>query len=103
MIVADFVSGDTGSVLQVTCTDSAGAAINLTGATVRLKWKTAANVLVERVMTIVTATSGICKYQFAAAELFSPSMVFEVEITDSAGKITTNLAPIVSVVREQIG
>lgn len=99
----DFVTGDTGSALIVTCTDNASSLpINLTGATVSLKWKTAANALVTKAMTIISPTAGTAKYQFLATDLFSPSMSFEVEITDAGGKIISNLDLIDVSVREQL-
>ena len=90
-----FVSGDTGSTLRVTCTnDSDSTAIDLTGCTLALRWKDSANVLQSKAMTIVTAASGIAEYNFAAGELFAPSMSFEVQITDATSKVIRSLNPI---------
>lgn len=98
----DFVSNDTGSVLQVTCTSkSSGAAINLTGATVKLKWPGSNRTVVERTMTLVTPLAGVVSYQFVAGELFGPEMRFEVEITDTGGMRTTMLDPIIVTVRPE--
>lgn len=98
----DFVSDDTGSVLQVTCVKkSDGSAINLTGATVTLRWYSSSKVIVERPMTIVTPLSGICTYQFVAGELYAPAMSFEVEVLDNSGKKTSMLEPIAVKVRQQ--
>ena len=83
-----FVSGDTGSKLEVTCKDDdTGVVINLTGATVKLKWRDAAEVLQTKTMTIIDAVNGVVDYQFLADELIAPQMKFEVEITDSGGKV----------------
>ena len=102
--MTDFVSGDTGSKLRLTITDKdSGAAINLTGATVTLRWKNSSGTLVSRTMTVVTAASGICEYQFAAGELFAPKMRLEAEVVDSGGKIVTGLDLIELAVREQLG
>lgn len=83
------VAGDTGSLLRVTCTnDDDGAAIDLTGATVALRWKDAAGTLVSRTMSAVApATQGIAEYQFAATELIAPTMSFEVQIARSGGNV----------------
>ena len=90
-----FVSGDTGSVLRVTCTnDSDDSAINLTGSTLSLRWLNSSGVLVTQAMTIVTAASGIAQYQFGASELYAPSMSFEIRITDSSANVIRNLSPI---------
>lgn len=84
-----FVSGDTGSTLKVTCkNDSDSTIIDLTGATVKLRWKDSSSTLQTRTMSIVSpATGGIAEYQFLAGELFAGLMNFEIEITDSGGKI----------------
>jgi hypothetical protein len=99
----ELVTGDTGSVLQVTCTDNdTAAAIDLTGATVTLRWE-GDTAIVEKTMTIDDAAGGVVSYQFLAGEIISPKMKFEVEITDSGGYITTNLELIEVVVREELG
>lgn len=101
--MTDLVTGDTGSLLQVTCTDSrTAAAINLAGATVRLRWTNDAGVVVTKPMTVVSAAAGTAKYQFLAGEIIFPKMTFEVEITDSSGFIISNLALIEMTVREQL-
>lgn len=98
------VTGDTGSILRVTCKDnSTGAAINLTGATVKAQWKDSVQALVSRVMTITSAPGGIAEYQFAAGEIISPIMRIEIEVIDATGKIVTSLNPIEISVRSQIG
>ncbi len=84
-----FVAGDTGSKLKVTCkNDSDSTVINLTGATVKLKWRGSGGTLQTKTMTILTpATNGQAEYQFLTGELFAGTMDFEVEITDSGGKV----------------
>ena len=83
-----FVSGDTGSKLEVTCKDDdTGVVIDLTGSTVKLKWLDAAGALQTKTMTITDAVNGVVDYQFLATELISTQMKFEVEITDSGGKV----------------
>lgn len=91
----DFVAGDTGSELQVTCKDNdTGLAIDLSGATVELLWDDSAGTLVTRTMTAVDAPNGIMKYKFVASELFDPHMHFRVRITDAGGSILTSLKDI---------
>lgn len=98
--MADFVAGDTGSKLEVTCQkNSDGSVINLTGSTVTLQWKDKAGVLVEKVMTITDAVNGIAEYQFAADELVAPLMHFQVKITDASGKVLHSLELIRETVR----
>lgn len=92
-VTYQFVAGDTGSKLKVTCkNDQDSIIIDLTGATVKLKWKNTSGVLVTKTMTILSpATGGQAIYQFATAELYAGTMEFEVEITDSGGKVIRNL------------
>jgi hypothetical protein len=88
----EFVAGDSGSKLSVTCTDNAlQTAINLTGSSVNLKWENEAGAMVTKAMTIDNAATGVCSYQFAVGELFAPAMTFELEITTASGKIISNL------------
>ena len=96
-----FVSGDTGSKLEVTCKrDDTGVVIDLTGSTVKLKWDDAVGALQTKTMIITDAVNGIADYQFLAAELIAPQMKFEIEITDSGGKILHNIELIRENVRE---
>lgn len=82
------VEGDTGSVLQITCKDQNGNVIDLSGATVILKWRDQLNALQQQAMSIISpATNGQIKYQFGAGEIFPPAMYFSVKITDSSGGI----------------
>lgn len=100
----EFVTGDTGSKIVITCTDSVlGTAINLAGATVKLHWITNAGVLANKTMTVTSAATGVCEYQFLTGEIEAPTMTFEVEITDSASKVITSLDPVVVSVRNQLG
>ena len=97
----DFVTGDTGSKLEVTCKEaSTGDPIVLSGATVRLKW-ISDGVVQSRTMTITSAAGGVVEYQFAADELEAPAMRFDVEIADN-GNVRTAADLIRVSVREEI-
>ena len=103
MATAELVTGDTGSVLRITCKDNdTEAAIDLTGSTVRLRWEDDTGTVQTRTMTIVTAASGIVSYQFVTDEIIYGTMKFEVEITDSGGYKISNLALISIKTREQL-
>lgn len=98
--MTEFVANDTGSKLKVTCKDNdTGAAINLTGATVLLRWMDKTGATQSKTMTVTDAANGVAEYQFAAGEIAYPKMSFDVRITDTGGKIITNLAPIEVTVR----
>lgn len=100
----DFVENDTGSILRVTCTDrDSGAVINLTGATVRLRWKQSGVVTTKTMDIVSPATAGIAEYQFATGELVRGVRQFEVEITDSGGKKLSSLEPLVKTIRKEFG
>lgn len=99
-----FVAGDTGSKLRVTCkNDADSSVIDLTGATVKLKWKDSSGTLQTRTMTLLTpATNGQAEYLFLPGELFAGTMDFEVEITDAGGKIIRCLDLIPEKVRSSL-
>lgn len=102
--MVDLVTNDTGSVLRVTCTDNdTGAAIDLTGATVRARWEDADGVMQTYVMTIADAVNGIATYQFQTGEIVYPLMRIEIEVTDGFGYVTSNLDLIELTVREELG
>ena len=102
--MTDLVTGDTGSVYQVTCTDNdTGLAINLTGSTIRLRWEDDAGAIQTRIMTITDASNGVATYRFVAGEIIAPFMKFENEITDSGGFITSSLDLEKLIVREELG
>lgn len=92
---AEFVAGDTGSKLVATCKDKGtGDLIDLTGQTVRLKYRIAGGALQTKTMTVSSpSTAGKAEYLFLANELAAGEMVGEVEIEDGTGKIITQLDP----------
>ncbi len=102
--MADLVTGDTGSKYQITASDNeTGAVIDLTGATLRLRWEDETGTVQTRTMTTLVATDGTAEYQFLAGEIISGTMRFETEITDSSGYVISSLDLISLVVREEMG
>lgn len=99
----DFVEGDN-SKLVVTCLDSAGNAIDLTGATITLSWVSAYPnyTPISKTMTITDAVNGVCEYQFLANELYSPKMDFDVEIVDASGDTYTSTCALELLGREKV-
>ncbi len=97
-----FVEDDTASKLRVTCKNKGtGVAIDLTGSTVQLQWKTRKGEFVEKTMSHVDATNGIAEYQFLTGELAAPNMKFEVEITGAGGNILRSLDVLYELVRKK--
>jgi len=90
--VNEFVEDDTGSKLEVTCkNDSDKSVIDLTGSTVKIRWKNLAGAVQEKTMTVTNAAGGVAEYQFAAGELEIGRNSYEIEITDSGGGVIKNL------------
>lgn len=81
--------GDTSPALQVTLKDSAGSAVDVTGATVRFHMRPAGSTTtkVDAAATIVTAASGIVKYSWASGDTDTLGVFqgeFEVTYANSA-------------------
>ena len=101
----EFVAGDTGSKLRVTCKNSSDlTAIDLTGAVVALKWRSSvSDAIVTKTMTLLSPnTDGKAEYQFGTSELEKGPMSFEVQITDAGGKVVRSLDLISETVREAL-
>lgn len=102
--MTNLVTGDTGSILEVTVKDkTTGAVVNLTGASVRFFWRDNEGTLQNVVATVTNAAGGVVSHQFTAGQIIAPEMRVEVQVTDSLGNTTTGVDPVELVVREQIG
>lgn len=92
-MAADFVKkvADTRPIIQGTLTDGAGAAVNVTGATIVLATKhQESGSTAAFTGAIVTATSGIVNYTFAASELDTVGFYdAEWQVTFSAGVVNS--------------
>lgn len=82
---------DTSPELKVTLVDGDDNAVDVTGATIVFSMKSGAFVkLSEQSATIVTASSGIVKYDWTTGDTDTPgTYVAEFEVTFSNGKIET--------------
>ena len=99
----EFVEADTGSKLEVTCkNDDDKSVIDLTGATVKIRWKNLAGSVQEKAMTVTNAAGGVAEYEFAASELEEHRQAHEIEITDSGGKVITSLNPVTVTIRKKL-
>jgi hypothetical protein len=76
--------------------------IDLTGATVRIRWKDKAGTVVEKSMTVTDPTGGVAEYQFVTGELEAGTTGFEIEITDPQGDIIKNLSLLLVRIREKL-
>jgi hypothetical protein len=104
----DLVEDDTGTVLQGTVRNRKPRTIvNLTDATVVLRWTIDGGTPVQKDMTIVDASAGRVSYQFGAGDLVVPTgeqsqMRLNVVVIDSEGKVTTQPKPITYTIRKKI-
>lgn len=82
---------DTGPSLLVTLKDGDGNVINLTGATVRFHMvDLSGNTKVDSAMVVVTAPSGLVRYNWLAADTNTPGTYYaEFEVTYSDLSIET--------------
>lgn len=105
MAAIEFVAGDTGSKLIVTCkTNQDSVVIDLTGASLKLNFKIDSGTLKTPAMTITNlpGTDGKAEYQFISTDLVAGDMQAAAEITDSVGKIITQLVPFKFKVRAKL-
>lgn len=97
-----FVAGDTAATLRVQCMDEeTGEPVDLSGATVELRWRIAGRPMVTRSMVIVDAAEGLAEYEFAANELRCGELRADVVITRTAGTLTCR-EPVVADVRARV-
>lgn len=83
---------DTGPAMLATLQDASGAAVNLTGASVRFHMRSVSggNPVVDASATVVTAASGIVRYNWAAEDTDSVGTYqAEFEVTYADGSIET--------------
>ena len=90
----EFVESDTGSILRLTCKNNTDeSVIDVTGATVVLRYKIDGGTLQTKAMTLQDATNGIVQVQFGAGELTPGELTGAAQITDSGGLVLTQLEP----------
>ena len=97
----DFVEDDNG-ILKVPCLDNAGAAINLTGATVTINWMDDNGNITTKTMTVTDQPNGLAEYKFGTGELVAPSMMVEVKIVDAASNELRNTCLLELKIRRKI-
>jgi hypothetical protein len=86
------VVGDTAKILQHTCLDQDQEPIDLTDATVRLKFRIGDGDWRVRLMVVYgTPTDGVVRYQWVEGDLDdSGTLQYEVEIENLDGSIASN-------------
>jgi len=99
-----FTQSDTGSTLEVTCkNDSTGNVIDLTGATLQLRYKIAGGALQTRSMTLDgDPTTGKATYTFLATELTPGTFIGDVTITDVGSLTISSLENIVEEIKARL-
>ena len=103
MAATEFVEGDSGSVLRVTCKNNSDkVVIDLTGKSVKLRFQIDSGTVAEKAMTVVLpATGGKADYQFLTSELVAGVMRAAAEITEGSS-IIRQLDPFLMQVRAKL-
>jgi len=86
-----FVQDNVKVKLSVVCTDSAGIAIDLSTATVSLRWRLKDGTIINKDMSVEDAAAGVAIYLFQAGELVPPTVEYEITVTKADGAIITSL------------
>jgi hypothetical protein len=84
--------GDTSPSIQSILKDSAGVAVNITGATVKLHMKAvgSSSLKVDQTMTIVDASGGIVKYDWSSSDTDTVGTYYvEFEVTKADSSVET--------------
>lgn len=97
-----FVAADTNSALVVTCNDKDGTVIDISSATVTLRWSIDGGTVVSKTMTIVDGPNGVASYTFGTGELVAGIMAAEIEVV-AAGKKVTSVEPLKFTIRAKVG
>lgn len=104
----EVVAGDTGTILKVVIkNDQDKVVVNLTGCTVRLKYRIDGGSLVTKTMTVTDAAKGEAQYKFVASELTAAAagkstLRGEVEVMDGGGEVVTQLVPMNLLIRAKV-
>lgn len=102
----EFVAGDTGSTLRVTCLDNeTGLPLDLNSRTVWIKWKSNGTIpagLPKQMDKVDPQINGVAEYLFAAGELVAGVMEIEVEVREAGGNSVRNLDLLIETVREAL-
>ena len=84
--------GDTSPSIQSTLKDSAGVAVNITGATVKIHMKEigSSTLKVDQTMIIVDASGGIVKYDWSSSDTDTIGTYYvEFEVTKADNSVET--------------
>jgi hypothetical protein len=89
--INEFVTGDTGRVIQRTITDEDSVPIDLSSAqSVKIRWKQGTAAVVEKAMTVVNGPAGVAEYEQQATDFVPGKISFEFEVITAAGKKITS-------------
>lgn len=101
--VYDFSEGDTARLLEIPIIDENGAAVDLTGKTVTLRWLDKTGALQKKAMTVGNPVSGIATYTWLTDELYAPSMELDIELKNQDATVMYSIYKIPITVREKLG
>lgn len=85
------VVGDKASKIRVTCKDSAGQIIDLSGKSAKLRYKIDGGTLQSRDMTVTAPLAGLAEYQVGATDVTPGLLVGEVRLNEGlADQLTSS-------------
>jgi acetyltransferase-like isoleucine patch superfamily enzyme len=88
---SDFVAGDTAAKIGVQCYNKDGSVFNLTGHTIKLRFRIGNGALVNAAMTVLTpATLGQAEYKFTTGQLVAGRMKCRAQVTLGDGTILSS-------------
>lgn len=86
----DLTEGDIGTVIDLTCLDQNGAAINITSAApIRYRWKQEGKSLSYKTASVQNGPNGVARYTTVSGDVLKGDLQIQVEITIS-GKTWTS-------------
>tara|TARA_R100000808_G_scaffold930_2_gene4457 strand:+ start:1962 stop:2267 length:306 start_codon:yes stop_codon:yes gene_type:complete len=81
----DFKEGSNPEIELVFTDEATREPVNLTAATVTLRFRFNGGSRLERAMTITDVAKGVAKYRFTAGEMVAGDLVFDAEAVDNTG------------------
>lgn len=99
--MAEGVANNDNFTVDLNITDSVGNPYNLSGTTVRFRWRLN-DVFRDPVMTLTSATGGKVQYVIPSTELAAGTASYEVDVIDGAGDVLTSITTATFTIRSKI-